>query len=323
MLNMALVGIGSWGTLLVDSVQGKSDKVRFVAGATRDPAAHKAFSERFDIPLAGFDDIIADDAVDAVLLATPHSRHHDQVLAAAAAGKHVFIEKPLALTRRDAESAIAACHAAGVKIGHGFNRRFAPAFGELEKRFRRGDIGALLHVEGQNSGPSGYRLKPDMWRADRNEAPLGGMTPRGIHALDSLIHLAGPVASVYALSDRRTLTVDIDDQTSALLTFANGVTGSLASHYATGDIWRVQLYGTKGWIEMRGESDLVFQPVKGEREQPQLPVIDKERVELEAFADHVAGVKPFPVSDAEAINGIAVLEAMIRSTETGQPVAID
>lgn len=323
MLNMALVGIGRWGTRLVESVQGKSDKVRFVAGASRDPSRHDDFAKQFGVRMTSFDDILADDTVEAVLLTTPHSRHHDQVLKVAAAGKHVMVEKPLALTRKDAESAIAACHEAGVKIGHGLNRRFSPAFAELEARLRGGDIGKLLYVEGQNSGPSGYALKPGMWRADRSESPLGAMTPRGIHALDCLIHFAGPVSSVYARSNRRALEVDVDDVTSALLTFEGGVTGYLASHYATADISRVQLYGTKGWIEMRGDSDVVFQPLNGERQHPHLPEIDKERVEVEAFADHVAGRSPFPVTDSEAINGIAVIEAMMRSSESGQVVAID
>lgn len=322
MLNTALVGTGRWGAKLVGCVNGISEKIRFVAAATTRPDAQGQFRDRFDIPIVTFDKVLADPQVDAILIATPHSLHHDQVLAAAAARKHVFVEKPLALTRSDAESAIAACRQAGVKIGHGFNRRFSPAFREIETRLRRGDLGDLLYVEGQFSGPSGFMLRPGMWRAERSESPGGAMTARGVHALDCLVHFAGPVAEVFAHSRRRKLDVDVDDTTSALLDFQSGVTGTIASHHATSEIWRVQLYGSEGWIEMRSETDLVFRPVDGESESIVLEASDMERAELECFADHVSGSATYPVTDAEAVNVIAVVEAIHASSKTRQPVQI-
>ncbi len=324
MLKMAMVGMGRWGERLIESVQGKSRKVSFVAGASRDPGRHASVAERFRIYVADLDTVLADDNVDAVLIATPHSEHHAGVLAAAAAGKHILVEKPFTLTRADAESAIAACRAAGVKLGHGLNRRFLPAFSELSRRLARGDIGQLIHVEGLASWPSGLSLKPDVWRASRSECPAGAMTPRGIHALDCLIHLAGPVVSVFAHSDRRAVPVDVDDATSALLKFESGVTGYLSSHYATAEIWRLQLYGTKGWLEMNGEEEIIFRAIGGEREYARFPAVplDRERAELEAFADHLAGIADFPVADAEVVNAISVLEAITSSAQASRPVTI-
>jgi predicted dehydrogenase len=322
MLNAAIYGLGRWGLRLVDSVQGSS-KIRFVRGISRDPAARQDFTDKTGIPLtARYDDVLADKTVDAVVLATPHSQHHEQIVQAAASGKHVFVEKPFTLTRATAERAVAACQKADVTLALGFNRRYAPAFLDLLRRLQLGEIGDVLHVEGQFSGGSGYQLKPGAWRASRAESPGGAMTARGVHALDAMIHIAGPVAGVFAFSDRRKLTVDVDDTTSLMLRFANGVTGYLSSLHATGEFWRVHVFGSAGWLEMRGDTELVRRGLEGPAVTLNFTAIDKERAELEAFADAVAAKQAFLVPPADAINGVAVLEAMNASAASGALVPI-
>lgn len=322
MLRMAILGPGNWAKRLVGSVQGKSGTVKFTAAGSRAPERHGEFGEAFGIPVVPYADILKRGDVDAVLIATPHSEHRDQAIAAAKGGKHVFCEKPLALTAADADAIIAACAEAGVVLGHGFNRRFTPAYREIVRRISAGEIGQVLHVEGQFSGPSGFAIKPGAWRGDRVECPAGAMTPRGIHALDAMISLAGPVAQVFAYSDRRVIEADIDDVTSALVKFSGGATGYIASHHATGEIWRLQVYGSKGWLEMRGDSELVFQPVGGAAETVPLEAVDKERAELEAFAEAVAGRAPYPVTAEQARNGIAVVEAIVKSAGSGAAVEV-
>jgi predicted dinucleotide-utilizing enzyme len=106
-MRAAIVGAGHWGTRLIESVQGGSGKIRIVAAVTRDPAALAPLGKRFGLALtARYADVLADPAIDAVVLATPHSRHADEIAAAAQAGKHVFVEKPFTLTRESAERAI-------------------------------------------------------------------------------------------------------------------------------------------------------------------------------------------------------------------------
>mgnify|MGYP002629640689 CR=1 FL=1 len=118
MLNAAIYGLGRWGNRLVQSVQASS-KIRFVKGVSRNPASHSEFSQKTGIPIvATYEEVLKDPQIDAVVLATPHSHHHDQIVAAAMAGKHVYVEKPLALTRATAERAIEACRAAGVTLRH-------------------------------------------------------------------------------------------------------------------------------------------------------------------------------------------------------------
>ncbi len=324
MLKAAIYGLGRWGGRLIESVQG-SGKIRLVKGITRDPAAHRELAARTGIALAAsYADVLRDPRIDAVVLATPHSQHHEQIVQAARAGKHVFVEKPFALTREAAQQAAEACRAAGITLGLGFNRRHAPAFVEMVRRIRSGEIGDVLHVEGQFSGPTGYRLKPGNWRATRAESPAGGMTARGIHTLDSMIQIAGLVSSVYAFSERRKLgpDTDMDDTTSMLLRFAGGVTGYLATIFVTGEFWRVHAFGSKGWLEMRGDTELIACGLEGAPNRIMLPAVDKERAVLEAFAEAATAGKPFLVPPEEAVNGIAVLEAIVTSAAGGNPVQI-
>jgi predicted dehydrogenase len=324
MLKVAIYGLGRWGNRLVDSVQA-SEKIRFVKGISRDPSKHKEFSQKTGIKVvSSYGRVLKDPEIDAVMLATPHTLHMKQIIQAAKAGKHVFVEKPMTLTRKSAEKAVEACKAAGVTLGVGFNRRFQPSFVEMMNRIRAGQIGKVLHIEAAHSGPTGYGLKPDTWRSSRVESPGGGMTARGVHTLDAMIQIAGLVTSVYAFSDNRNLPtgVDMDDTTSMLLKFSSGVTGYLSALFTTGELYRVHVFGTKGWLELRGDTELTFRGVEGAPEKITLPAADKEKAELEAFADAVAAKKPFAVPAEEAINGAAVLEAIVASAAKGKPVQI-
>ena len=324
MLKAAIYGMGRWGNRLIESIQS-SEKIRFVKGVSRKPESHREFSEKTGISVvSSYVDVLNDPQIDAVVLATPHSMHYEQIVQAAEARKSVFCQKPLTLTRETAQKAVDACRAAKITLGLGFNRRHVPAFVEMMRRIRAGEIGDIVHVEGQHSGPTGYRLKAGNWRASRVEAPAGGMTARGIHTLDSMISIAGLVTSVYAFSDRRKLppNIDMDDTTSMLLKFAGGATGYLGTIFVTGELWRVHAFGTKGWLEMRGDSELIACGLETKPQRITLPVIDRERATLEAFADAVAAKKPFMVPAEEAVNSIAVLEGIVASAAKSAAVQI-
>src|SRR5262245_1280538 len=171
MLRAAIYGLGRWGNRLTESVQG-SEKIRIVKGVTRTPENHKEYAQKYGVKvLSSYGRVLKDPEIDAVVLASLHSEHMKQIIQAAKAGKHVFVEKTLTLTRKSAETAVEACRAAGVTLSVGFNRRYAPSFVEMMTRIRAGQIGKVLHVEAAHSGPTGYGLKPNTWRADRAETP--------------------------------------------------------------------------------------------------------------------------------------------------------
>jgi predicted dehydrogenase len=323
MLRVAICGAGHWGTRLIESVQGKSDKIRFVSVVTRDPAGRQALAGRFRLTLTrDYAAVLADPGIDAVVLATPHSQHAAEIAAAAKAGKHVFAEKPFTLTRADAEAALAACKAAGITLAVGFNRRYAPAYADMVRRIAAGGIGKVRHVEGQFSGPASYQTEPGNWRANQTESPGGAMTARGVHVVDSMVHIAGMIETVFAFSEKQQHTIDVDDTTACLFRFAGGVTGTLGTLHAASAFYRIHVFGSQGALEMRGETELLVSDLAGKVERVTFAAVDKERAVLEAFADAVeAGVK-FVIAPEEIVNTVAVTEAVAASARSGKAVAI-
>lgn len=319
MIDAAIIGMGRWGQTLVDSVQGRNEAgMRFVAGCTGRPERAADWAARQGIRiLPSFEAVLADPAVKAVAIASPHGMHAAQVIAAARAGKHVFVEKPFTLTKASAEAAVAACREAGVVMALGHNRRFLPAVAEMRAMLADGRLGTLLHVEGQFSGPGALGYKPGMWRADRAESPLGGMGGMGIHMVDMFIALAGPIAEVTVQSHARVITNGLDDTTAALMRFASGATANFATLAYAPRYWRVALFGSDGVAELHGHEHLAYTPREGEGWVRDYPKTDIERAELVAFAAAVAGGPAFPLPAAEAIHGVAVFEAMIGAAASG------
>jgi len=335
MINAAIVGLGWWGKTLVEAVQGTSADIRFVAGATRTVSPEtQAFADAQKLRLAAnYEALLADPAVEAVVLATPHSLHAREVAAAAAAGKHVFCEKPFALTKADAEASVAATTKAGVTLGLGYNRRFHPEMTKLRERIRSGALGTILHVEATMTFPNGLALKPDAWRADRHETPCGALTPMGVHAIDGMIDLCGPVEQVYCQSFRRVVAVDNDDTTSMLLRMKDGMSGYLGTMTATGPGFSFQVFGSKGSVRLEGMTHVAgasseerrtrlfgtckFQPIKGEAEIWEAERLDVTRACLDAFAQAASGGPAFPISLNQMVHGAAVTEAIVRSAVSG------
>lgn len=336
MLRAAIVGIGTWGRNLVASVQGKSDVIRFVAGATRTPAKAAEFCREHAIRLAeSYEALLSDPEVDAVVLATPHSQHCAQIVAAAAAGKHVFTEKPLGVDARSAADAVAACARHGITLGVGYNWRFQPALREAKRMLEEGRLGRLLHIEGNFCGPSAYRFALEHWRHDREEVPAGGMTGRGVHVVDAMLYLAGHIGSVFAQSDRLVQASGADDTTSMLFRFRSGATGYLGTVIATAETWRMQVFGSKGWLEVGDVEHLhtwsmraaFIDPANILRKAPPevltFPRTSTERAELEHFAKAALSRRPIAVPDGDEVHNVAVLEAIVRSAREGRRVLLE
>jgi predicted dehydrogenase len=233
MINAAIVGLGWWGKNIVNAVQGKSDRVRFVRGVSIEPEPVRAFAAQHGLDLStNLADALRDPNVQMVVLATPHSLHPSQIIGAAQAGKAVFSEKPLALNRADAISAVEACQRAGVPLGLGANKRFWPSMRELKRVVAGGELGEILHVEGHYSNQNSSKFFA-AWRDSPNEAPGGAMTGTALHVLDAFVNLLGPVRRVNAQFVSRRPPPDPLDTISVLLEFANGASGVLASMRAT------------------------------------------------------------------------------------------
>jgi predicted dehydrogenase len=321
MLKVGIVALGRWGKRLVDSVQGDgiapSSLIRFTKAHTRTPAKAQDFmAARGLAHAATYEALLADPQIDAVVLASPHSEHARQVKLAAAAGKAVYCEKPFTLRRSEAADAVEACRKAGVKLAVGFNRRFQPGYLQLKQLLSSGALGTPLHVEGNFSGSFGFGYTSEAWHANPEETPAGGLTLMGIHVIDAMIGLLGPIDAVSALSLRQVLKVPLDDTTGGTLRFRSGQSGYVSTLTATARQFRLQLYGTKGWAHMLDhhilEVGLVGEPVT----RQEFAVVDAERLELEAFARFVRQDEPYPVPLDEVVNGVAALEAFVLSSKS-------
>ena len=179
MIRAAVVGLGRWGRNLVECTQGKTDKIRFTTAVVRLPDKARDFARAQDLQLVtDYAKALADPTIDAVVIATPHTQHGDQVLAALRAGKHAFTDKPFTLTRASAEAVVQAADDAKRVVAVGFNWRYQPALRELKRMLEDGRLGRLLHIEGNFNGPSAYRQPKAHWRQQAEEGPAGGMTDR-------------------------------------------------------------------------------------------------------------------------------------------------
>jgi predicted dehydrogenase len=229
---------------------------------------------------------------------------------------------------------VAATTKAGVTLGLGYNRRFHPEMTKLRTQIRNGDLGTILHVEATMTFPNALALKPEAWRAHRDETPCGGLTPMGVHALDGMIDLCGPIASVYCQSLRRAVAVDSDDTTSMLFKMAAGMTGYLGTMTATGPGFSFQVFGSAGWVRLEGMTHVAgasseerrtrlfgackFQPIKGPAQTWEAARLDVTRAALEAFATAAAGGAVYPITLDEMVHGAAVTEAVVKSAASGQ-----
>ena len=335
MINAAIVGLGRWGQNLVNSIQGKSDKIRVVAGATRTVSKAADYAKQHGFPLYdSYEKVLADPQIDAIIVATPHTQRVEIISAAAQAGKHVFTEKPLALNKQDGDAIINACAKHKVTLAVGFNWRFQPALQEIKRMLADGRLGKLLHIEGNFCGPSVYRFGPDHWRLNPEEGPAGGMTGRGVHVVDAMLYLSGQIDTVFAQSYRRVLDYGIDDTTSMLFRFRNGATGYLGTFIATAETWRMQVFGAKGWAEVGDVQHLTTWEMRvcyvnpenlhvhHKPEVMKFPELSTERAELENFARAITEKRPLAVAGGDEEHGAAVFEAILKSAQTGKTVSI-
>ena len=205
---------------------------------------------------------------------------------------------------------------------------------KLRERIRSGELGVVEHVEATMTFPNALSLSADAWRAQRDETPCGGLTPMGVHAIDGMIDLCGPIDHVYCQSFRRVVAIDADDTTSMLFRMREGMSGYLGTITATGPGFSFQVFGSGGWVRLEGRTHVAgasseerrtrlfstcrFQPTSGPAEEWEAEPLDSALAALDAFAAAAQGGPPFPIPLEQMVHGAAVTEAVIRSSESGR-----
>jgi predicted dehydrogenase len=319
MIKAGIVGLGWWGQLLARSIES-SDKIRVTSGFTRTPSNASEFVKETSIKLyEDFELLLEAENIDAIILATPHSVHVDQIKLAAKNKKHIYVEKPIALTLAETRSALSAARTAGVEIAVGFQRRCHPSMVAALSAVRDGKIGKILHVEGHQSAPGLRIYKEGSWRQAREEQPAGGMTGMGIHLLDSMVSVLGAVEDVTVKSGKILHDNDsiLDDMTSVLLNFENGATGYIGTSIATSLYFSLRFFGEKGVVEVRNPDlgEFVYTDPMAQITVTENKGFNMEGASLELFADQITGSASFPVTDKDVMLSSEALEKIIMKTK--------
>ena len=319
MIRAGIVGLGWWGQLLARSIKD-SKKINVTCGYTRTASNASDFISETGIKLYNsYEDLLKDKDIDAIILATPHSMHVDQIELAAKYKKHIYVEKPITLTLEETEKALTAARKAGVKIAVGFQRRCHPSMVAALDAITDGKIGRILHVEGHQSAPGLRIYKEGSWRQARDEQPAGGMTGMGIHLLDCMVSVLGAVEDVTVkskkiLQDNNSV---LDDMTSVLLTFESGTTGYIGTSIATSAYFSLRFFGEKGVVEVRNPDlgEFVYTDQAAKIKVIENKGFNMEGASLELFADQINGERSFPITTEDVMLSSAALEKIILAAQ--------
>ncbi len=317
MIKAGLVGLGWWGQVLAKSIKD-SNKITVSGGFTRTPSNASDFINESGINIYdSYASMLEDTGLDAIILATPHSLHVDQIKLAANSGKHIYVEKPIALTLQETRMSLDAARNAGVQIAVGFQRRCHPSMVSALTAVKDGSLGRILHVEGHQSAPGLRIYKEGSWRQAREEQPAGGMTGMGIHLLDSMVSVLGSVDNVTVkskkiLQDNGSI---LDDMTSVLLEFDSGATGYIGTSIATSGYFSLRFFGENGVVEVRRPDlgEFVYTDQTGQINVTESKGFNMEGRSLELFADQINGEGQFLVSDQDVLKSSEALEMVINA----------
>ncbi|MCP4380851.1 MAG: Gfo/Idh/MocA family oxidoreductase [Hyphomicrobiales bacterium] len=321
-MRVAVAGLGWWGKQIIACLE-KSRRFDVLYGVDPSPPEDiAAFRQPYDFALeADLDKVLRDPAVEGVVLATPHALHEEQALRVIAAGKELFCEKPLTMTAAGARRVVEACRKAGKVLGIGHERRFDPAFEELQRLVDSGDLGKLLLFEANISHDQFRHLGASNWRLDPTHAPAGMMTAVGIHVTDLFAHLAGPVAEVRARKGALVFDPPAEDFVSASILFKSGIRANLTSLSATPFYARVTVFGDSGWVEILNEANidrgkptyLVHSDAPERRRQVTYEATDTVTLNFEAWVDAVEGRDVYRFTPEELVDNIRIFEAIVKS----------
>lgn len=321
LVRLALFGPGGFGSMRAQALAA-SPNVDFAACYSPFEDERRACEKEFGAVAAPDEAAIWDDpAIDGVVLSTPNQLHLQQVKSAAASGKHVFVEKPLAPNVAEAREIVDLCEAAGITLMVGHNARRRSRIRTMKRFLEEGRLGQLLVAEANNSHAGGLSLQPDDWRWLPQNCPGGPLTQLGIHHVDTLLYLMGPAARVSAWQRRLAVRAAIPDVSTTLIEFESGALGYLGAHYAVQDIRYMFLLGTRANLRWDRALGLVWESEVG-REAIPIDEIDTIQEEIDEFANCLStGAQP-EVGGSDALAAIAVIEAAVLSNQRGRPVDI-
>ena len=322
-VGLGLIGLGWWGGELANATEtGGAARVASCFARNEESRNHFAAAHGCR-PASSLDVLLSDPEVEGVLIATSHQSHRHLVEQAAAAGKHVFVEKPLTTTVADGRACVDAASAAGVVLQVGHQRRRTAANRRIKEMLEAGEIGDVETVLAHQSLPNGFKMPDEAWRWNPEQSPLGSMTSLGVHKIDTMHYLVGPIARVSAFTrgGRERL---IDEATVLAIEFENGALATLTTSFFTPVVNEIAIFGTlaAAYNTAGGARLSVQRRDDATPEEVELTPIDPVVDEIVAFAKAIRGEGPVEPDGETALAVIAVLEAAVESAETGRAVDV-
>ena len=323
-LRVGCIGMGWWSDVLADAMK-RSTQFEIAACYTRSDEKRKAFASKYGCkPAASFDEILGDRSISAVINTTPNNVHRETTCAAAQAGKHVFLDKPIANTIADGRAITDACRKARVVLALGYQRRKESHFRWVRRQIDDGVFGKLVNAEANISRDRLGQFDLKSWRYTAEGMPGGVMLQIGIHYTDVLEYLLGPIKAVSGRLAQLVLPGDNPDVASLVLEHDNGALSTLNASYASAsEYYCMNIYGKEASAYYDLHQGLRFLK-RGSKSANPVPCEknDTIREELEEFADAVRG-KGKPEMDGEAsTRSLAVLRAGIQSSREGRRVEV-
>ena len=335
---LALIGLGMAVTPHAKSLVDLSDRVEVVAAFSPSEGRRDAFRERFPFPLGkDLDGVLGDRTIDAVAILTPPNTHLDLVRRAAAAGKHVLLEKPLEISTARAEELVEVCRAAGVRLGVVLQHRFRPAAMKLAQMLRAGEIGRNVGCSTAIRlwRPQSYYDQPGRGTKARDGG--GVLLTQGIHTLDLMLSLAGPVVEVTGYATTTSVhRMETEDMVCAGAKFANGALGVIDATTAAhpGFAERIEITGESATAVLAGTELRVFHhdgrltemaadaSAGGTGADPMAFPHDYHRSVIADFLDAIENGREPAVNGVEALHVHRLIDALLETAAAGKPVAV-
>ena len=321
-MKVACLGMGWWSDVLADAIK-RSGKMQIVACFSRSAEKREAFARKYGCRAArSYEEILNDKAVEAIINTTPNSVHRETTVAAARAGKHTFLDKPIANTIADARALTEACRKAGVVLALGYQRRRESQFRWIKQNIQ--SFGKLVNAEANISRDRLGKIDLGSWRYTAEGMPGGVMLQIGIHYTDVLEYLMGPIRAVSGRFVRLVLPGDNPDVASLVLEHENGALSTLNASYASAsEYYLMNIYGKEAtaYYDMHQGLRLL---TRGATSASAVPCKKNDPIveELEEFAAAVRGEGAPEMDGEKSTASLAVLLAGIKSAREGRRVEV-
>src|SRR5215813_11063536 len=340
MVKVGIVGLGRWARVLARAA-AKSDRLKIVAATSRSEDKRQAFAREFAIPaVASLEAMLADPAIAGVILTVPNEQHLPLAAQVAAAGRHIYTEKPIASTLEDGlvMADLQGKHGITVTVGH--SARLMAGIRQIRAAIDRGELGRVAFIEANFSNERALELTPQTWRWYRNRAPGGPLSQLAVHHFDVLRYLGGDIVEAGSIASKLSpVGAEVDDQSMTLLKFADGKVGYVGACWTSPGIFSVRVFGSKGLMhyeidfgtwdtpeKLHESATLFIQRGKdgyAKREELTVPESDMFRAELEMFAESCRSGQSNELNARNGNVAVAIVYAALRSIDkNGQAVKI-